>query len=333
MAQCYSHLMIQASPTVKARPPLSRGPRLMIGLACLGLGGFVAGTPTPSRASGSVDVTMATKTYTVSVAQTFRKMLPAGTKDYYPRIRKNFQAKISALAPALGAFINGPARKRVKTLGSGGLTLVVKRCKTTTCDLDKVTFPALVELPEILMKNNNRTAYTLALPFNARPTNGDIVWLTGKMQSLVDAHGSAHIGKGAADPADKATKKPPAIEMVKLVPVIITERDYEVRTESFTLVYKPDAPYFQAALKRLANASAGVVRPVIRKAEGVTFGRLKKNRGLKAYDRRHGLPALLSATKYAGQKHQITVNVVVEAADDEESVRSFSKALEAVIRK
>jgi len=254
-------------------------------IVALGALVLVADLHAPARASGSAEVVVATPTHSLRVYQTFRKILPRGAgKTYYPRVRENFLRVHKGLHGPLTAWVGTVARPKVKSLAKGlRLEWPHLRCKEKACDLDKVRYPAVIQVFGLTPKSSSRTAYDVGLPFSKKPTAADITWVRGELQKLLDAEA----GKTHVEPLDVS----------KLTKRVTTHGHIRLTLGSNVDVPVTAKASFEAQLQAMTKRLGAKALAVAKRAEGITTAPFDPKLG--AYSRRvRTLPALVQVISW-----------------------------------
>jgi hypothetical protein len=283
--------------------------------------GVVVGAPAPVDGSGSVAVTVASKRHSLTVTQTFRKILAAkDAESYYDEVRGRFIKICTRLTPRLDRQLDQTSRY-VPALGLWSAPLRTIECSKTKAGEPAVPeggkYPALVELPPIQVKGNDRLAYVVRLPFRRRPGKRALSWLHKKSRAIIQAH-----AENQSSPAGpKAVKLKPALEKSKRVKVTLTSQLY----------FEPkQAARIRVQLKVLARKLRVALEAQLARASGLTLTDVSDK--LPYHEENKKLPGLASAHHW-GRRFHIAAVYALETVTDEEAPERLRRDLRGVIGK
>jgi hypothetical protein len=278
-----------------------------------------AGAPTPVDASGSVTVTVASKRHSLTVTQTFRKILATDDAgSYQEEVRKRFLVIAARLTPRLDWQLDRTSRY-VPALGLYRLPLPVIECSKTEAGAPALpkggTYPALVELPSIQVKGNDRLAYIVRLPFRRRPSKRALGWLHRKSNAIIQAHAENR----SAAPGPKAVKLEPVVERSRRVKVTLTPQ----------LLFEPrQAAGTRVQLVTLARKLRVALEARLARASGLTLTDVDDK--LPYHEEKNQLPGLASAHHW-GQRFHVAAVYALAAVSDGEAPEKLRRALRGEI--
>lgn len=172
--------------------------------------------PALSRASGSVHVTVAAKRHSLTIKQTFRKILASDQAgDYYASVRDDFLGLAAQLMPRVDKLLGRAA----VDLGTYDPALPVVKGEPTKMRAvilpADAPFPARLALP-VIPSRGGRRAYHVTLVCRRKPGMKRLQRLFLDIWRTIQAHENAPAGAG------RAVKLPPVVEQGTSLKVTLT---------------------------------------------------------------------------------------------------------------
>lgn len=272
---------------------------------------LLSSSPT-ANASGSVTLQVVTRRHALTIAQTFRKILRRGQgQRYYAGVRQQFLKIAGGLTPSLARFVDGIARRRVRSLGEQRLDYPLVICRErSVCPPPNAVFPAIVRLAPIQRRDDSRLAYYVSLPFMRKPGVGELAWLRAEIARIVERSG----GQGEHEP----------LAALQLAPLEHPAGELLLRLRASIWVPSGERGWFEGQQRRFLVSLARALRSELKNVAGVRLRRFDKSLGYYGDSKR--LPAIVSATRWDERYHLVAL-VGVASATSPERVEALRRAL------
>jgi hypothetical protein len=260
-----------------------------------------------ARASGSVEVSVHARLHSLTVAQTFRKILAAGDAgEYYASVRKSFLALAARLGPRIDALLE----RQAKAAGLGTLELGLP-----TFPAEKPTgpYPALLRLAPVEVRGG-RLALVVRIAFSRPPEARQIVELQRAIAALLRAHADREV-PGTTE----ATEIAPLRDQRGQLLVELRPRGYATRAEANRL---------SAGLRSLAGKLRGSLEARLRQERGVTLGGFDPR--LKPHESSKRLPGIITV-QHHGEDLHLQASFVVRALASSEALATLRQDLARVL--
>jgi hypothetical protein len=277
---------------------------------------LVSLVPAAAAASGSVSVTVVGKHHTLTVRQTYRKILSGEqARDYYPRETARLLGIAARLGPRLDASLG---RYEVPY----DPAVPVARCEMTKAgpQLPKAgRFPALVVLPGFHAKGREGLAYDVGVTFARQPAGAQLSDLQRRVAPLIAAHAGAAEDEPERDAAALARKLEPLVEQGESLRLQVHPRLWGAASEAARL---------EARFKALATALRAALEAEAARAKGITLARYDQR--LKYYEDTKRLPGLASVHVDTEGAHAVAT-YALKSVGGADALSDLRRALYAVM--
>lgn len=235
-----------------------------------------------AQASGSVSVEVLGQRCSVSLEQTFRKILRRGGGIYYRRVGERFRRRIGQVLPAVERTL-AQASRRQRALVPYDLRYRRRSCPPSgSCAKEsRGPYPVLLRLP-IVHRGDARHRFWVSLPLRRALSAKVLAKLRTRLQALIERDG----GTDGTRPTVSAQRIPSEDRKTAQL---------HLRVKTTRRAILTAVPQLRAQLAALAQRASALVQATLKRTKGSPrFGHFVEGKKLPPYRIGNPLPAILS---------------------------------------